>query len=565
MERRVVSGITLALLLALALNISRVQGPSETVLRVDPSTTEVSVGSDFTNNISVADVAALFGFQFRLGYNTTILDALAVSIKPSFEGSYQINDPEGYVYVEGWLPIGYPPLYGSFPLASINFKAVSLGGSQLHLFETNLLDPMLNPIPHITLDGSVIVSPKTIVVPDDFLTIQDAINAANPRDTIFVRNGTYNENIVVNKTVSLIGEDRVNTTINGYYRYMTSVATLTVDDVLIRGFTIQNDWCGIAVSSSSGCLITENRIVNNTYRGGGPQIIESGRGVWLTDSQNCTVARNIIDGNDRNVSLRGAYNNTIMENTITNSLASWGIILEDSHSNSIRGNVVEHSRYDGIYLAGADSNNISANSVVDNGDEGIYVSGSDNTIDSNTIEDNSGEGIWIDWSSNSTITQNTLRNNKKRGVLAWHSASTIVYHNNFINNSWDQAYSDLLNTWDNGYPFGGNYWSDYHGADQFAGPYQNATGSDGIGDTPYVFAENNTDRYPLIYPYGHVPTPDINNDGVVDMFDLIRIALTYGSTPGIPIWNPYCDINKDEVIDVFDLIRVAIHFGERYP
>jgi hypothetical protein len=54
------------------------------------------------------------------------------------------------------------------------------------------------------------------------------------------------------------------------------------------------------------------------------------------------------------------------------------------------------------------------------------------------------------------------------------------------------------NAWNNGYPSGGNYWSDYNGTDFYSGPYQNVTGSDGIGDTSYVIDANNTDDYPLM-------------------------------------------------------------------
>jgi hypothetical protein len=62
-----------------------------------------------------------------------------------------------------------------------------------------------------------------------------------------------------------------------------------------------------------------------------------------------------------------------------------------------------------------------------------------------------------------------------------------------------------MNTWDNGYPSGGNYWSDYNGTDSFSGPYQNLPGSDFIGDTPYVINSNNTDHYPLMIPYETEP------------------------------------------------------------
>jgi len=126
------------------------------------------------------------------------------------------------------------------------------------------------------------------------------------------------------------------------------------------------------------------------------------------------------------------------------------------------------------------------------------------------------------------------------------------------------VYSNLVNTWDNGYPSGGNYWCDYAGGDLYSGPYQNESGSDGIGDTPYIMDASNMDRYPLIYPFGYVPSPDVNNDGIVDILDLVRIALAYGAIPGTPIWNAYVDLNQDSIIDLFDLVIIAVNFGKTY-
>jgi len=81
-----------------------------------------------------------------------------------------------------------------------------------------------------------------------------------------------------------------------------------------------------------------------------------------------------------------------------------------------------------------------------------------------------------------------------------------IYYNNFINNSYHQRVYYSHSCWDNGYPLGGNYWSDYNGTDLYSGPYQNETGSDGIGDTPYTFTDLTTgatykDTYPLMKPY----------------------------------------------------------------
>ena len=71
-----------------------------------------------------------------------------------------------------------------------------------------------------------------------------------------------------------------------------------------------------------------------------------------------------------------------------------------------------------------------------------------------------------------------------------------------------------INVWDDGYPSGRNYWSDYNGMDEKSGPNQDLPGSDGIGDTPYVIDENNQDRYPLMALY-IVPVHDVAVTNVI--------------------------------------------------
>jgi hypothetical protein len=122
----------------------------------------VSVNSKFTVNVTLADVSNLFGFQFYLSYNTTLLDFVAITVFPPFENSLRINETEGYIYVRGSLHTGHEPLSGSFPLASITFVAASLGSCTLHLYDTVLLDPALTPIDHTTTDGSVNIPNVTI-------------------------------------------------------------------------------------------------------------------------------------------------------------------------------------------------------------------------------------------------------------------------------------------------------------------------------------------------------------------------------------------------------------------
>jgi nitrous oxidase accessory protein NosD len=86
------------------------------------------------------------------------------------------------------------------------------------------------------------------------------------------------------------------------------------------------------------------------------------------------------------------------------------------------------------------------------------------------------------------------------GTEGQFSDNTTVFHNNFINNTIHAAFygNSYTNVWDDGYPSGGNYWSNYKGTDSHNGLYQNITGIDGIGDTPYVIDANNQDHYPLM-------------------------------------------------------------------
>ncbi len=128
-----------------------------------------------------------------------------------------------------------------------------------------------------------------------------------------------------------------------------------------------------------------------------------------------------------------------------------------------------------------------------------------NTIKSNTLPIG-GQGIKVEDHSNNNIVANNNISNNDNGIFVTSSYDNKIYHNNIINNA-DQGYDTTINgnQWDNGYPFGGNYWSDYVGLDNFKGPHQNITGSDGIGDTNYSIDMDSIDYYPLMEPYSYKP------------------------------------------------------------
>jgi parallel beta-helix repeat protein len=125
---------------------------------------------------------------------------------------------------------------------------------------------------------------------------------------------------------------------------------------------------------------------------------------------------------------------------------------------------------------------------------GIWLQPPDNTVYENNLTSNR-YGIHLESSSHNIITGNAIYGNTIAGIELYNSSD----NNATLNNIYDgvSISRSLHNNWDNGVSEG-NYWSDYTGVDMKSGPYQNETGSDGIGDTPYVIDATNTDHYPLM-------------------------------------------------------------------
>ena len=377
-----------------------------------------------------------------------------------------------------------------------------------------------------------------LIVPDQYSTIQEAVNNAADGDTIFVRAGTYYEHAIVNKTVSLVGEDRSTTIVDG--GGTGCVIYVLRDDVSITGFTIQRGEFGIYVLNATYAEIFSNTMAHNRGSGGGTavrldsagytlihdnEITDNWRAIHLiASSPNVSVCRNNVTYNDFGIRVLGGGSNylSVSGNYIANNLGGYGVAVT------------------GI---GGESNYalISGNVIVNNID-GVAL----------------GQG-----SSYNTVVQNNISGNEY-GIGMQDSAQNSIRNNNIVNNTYQVSItSGSVNGWNGSYAVGGNYWSDYSGLDKFSGPYQNVTGSDGIGDTPYVIDANNRDNYPLINPWSQLLQGDINDDGTVDIFDAILLANAFNTVPGMPNWNPNADFNTDEVVDIFDAIILANNFGKQ--
>jgi parallel beta-helix repeat protein len=341
------------------------------------------------------------------------------------------------------------------------------------------------------------------------------------------RNNTLNKNIFINNGIALSGggiedfnshmiptnnlvnwkplyyyKDSNNADINGISLGQLILANCTNFDV--RNLQINNTDVGIIVAYSSNITLNDNEIfLNNMY------------GIYSVYLSNSNILNNNIYSNGYQglYFLRGVSNNISGNNVLNNgceSLYDSGIYFFSSSYNNITMNNVSNNGNNGLYNSGIHLTFSSYNTIINNNvstknGSGIYIGqpSNSNLITQNNVSNND-YGIFIYLSSNNNITCNNVYLNNIYGIYIRMASYNRVYHNNLIANI-NQAYDDEGdNYWDNGYPLGGNYWSDYSGVDNNKGPNQNIVGSDGIGDTPYQNIQGGVgaqDNYPLMNPF----------------------------------------------------------------
>ena len=292
--------------------------------------------------------------------------------------------------------------------------------------------------------------------PNNYTSIQDAINDANDGDTIFVYSGIYYENVVINKSITLVGEDKETTIIDG--GYAGDVVRIVCEKVNISGFKIRCGNSGITASTNNNkicdCDVNNNRFegiwfsfshYNSIYD---CEVCNNGGGIWLDYSNNNLIYNCDINNNGGKgiaVGCHASYNEIYNCNISNNSLEianSCGTIINSCNFKN-SGILIKGSS--SFYMIHNISNNMvngkpllyykNGNNIVLDGIEAgqIILANCNNFSVTNFSVSNTVSGIEILYCNNISICNCSLSNNEK-GVFYWNSYNNKICNCNISNN-----------------------------------------------------------------------------------------------------------------------------------
>jgi len=256
------------------------------------------------------------------------------------------------------------------------------------------------------------------------------------------------------------------------------------DNDIVDNNASSNGESGVFVIYGDGSIIANNTALNNTY---------DGISVRFSGSQ---VAGNNASGNGVSGISLYTFRGSLTRNTVRDN-AYYGIGIFSCQNVTVAESTASSNRV-GVY-ADSSLDVTLINNTARGNTHGILLNHSDlgNVIGNNLTGNMRGISMYD--SDQNTLARNRIANNTEWGIHANASSFNRIYHNLILNNSQQAFDSFMWNLWHDGYPSGGNYWSDYTGVDEKAGPSQDQPGSDGIGDTLYPIAGGmNADLYPLM-------------------------------------------------------------------
>jgi len=215
--------------------------------------------------------------------------------------------------------------------------------------------------------------------PNNYSSIQEAVNAAQNEDTIFVYSKIYYEHILINKEIKLLGEDKQTTIIDG--SLTDNCIEITENSVKIQNFTIRKGLIGVNSISSSGHNISNNIIRSNW------------EGIGLFQVTNAEITENLITDNFfEGINPIQSTDNIFSKNKINWNI--YGIYLTRSNNNYIYENEIKGNTRGIETVDNSNNNKIYHNNFYSSEEDNAYDDFSNNWDDSYP----SGGNYWDDYS-----------------------------------------------------------------------------------------------------------------------------------------------------------------------
>ncbi len=290
-----------------------------------------------------------------------------------------------------------------------------------------------------------------IIVPSEYRTIQSAINAANPGDTILVRPGIYIENLEINKQVTIKGDGTGNVIIDGSGDFNT--IHITAKYVQLQNLTIQNAVYGIYLSNADYTHIQDCTIQDCTNDG--VSAIDS-RDIWIQDTKinNCQDGVYLINC-DRawitGVNASSNYNGVKVY--LSTKVFTWNSNINDNTNDGVtysrcKESVIEsctlkNNNGDGVSLRYSEDISVTK-STTHNNTKGIYAKGSKDCYVSKTNITNNNDGVYT-YNSDGTVVNSLIQYNLDAGVDSWRSQLILKYCEVSMNNQGADSYESTIN------------------------------------------------------------------------------------------------------------------------
>jgi len=445
------------------------------VISVCPRINTPSVGDNFTISVIISNVTDLQGYEFKLGYNTSILTATEIAPGDFFSDFWLLKKEIDHMKKRVWLAVHLPlgaqyGVNGSGTLATINFKAKSTGSCILNFSDTKLAS-FGEAIRHEVEDGYF----ESEIREHDLAVFMDTPNHLEPGGSSLLNATVVNKGLCneTNVQLRLLIEDTVVDSVIIPWLQVGASHTLTY----LWTPTVKTTY---NVTAYATLVSGEDHISNNVISARvvvRPPIRVPGDCPTIRGAVDSAVSGEVI------LVASGTYYEQSL--TIDKSLT---LIGENSRTTIIDGNGTKEMI---VYIV-ADHVSISG-FTIRNGFGGVLLDNSNgHNFIGNTII-NTHDSLNLLFSCGCSIIANTIENND-HGITLGCSNHNIIHHNNFINNTAEVWCLDSNNIW-NDARGQGNYWSNYNGTD---------LDGDGVGDEylPWELV----DHHPLTSPVTTVNT-----------------------------------------------------------